>query len=133
MLVRDPQPIDARFVQMVCEYLERIEDRIRTKPEPAHMRLISPTRCLVSDAIAEAISATSSRWELEDCRLTAWQLDSVILWARELIELEMRSVSLPHLDSDYARAVRAASYVARPVPHRVRSKGHLDDGSVTHS
>ena len=133
MLISNPQPIDARFVQMVCEYLERIEHSIRTKPEPAHMRLLAPTKCLVSDAVAEAISATASRWECEDSSLTAWQLDSVILWARELVELEMRSVALPHINSDYARSVRAAGYVARPVPHRIRCEGHLDNGSVTYT
>ena len=119
MPVREPEPIDFRFIQMVCEYLERVQDSIRTKPEPAHMRLLSPRKSLVSDAVAEVISATASRWEVDDSAIAPWQWASVVLWARELVELEVRSVSGTHVDSDYARAVRVAGHVARPLPHRV--------------
>lgn len=119
MLVCEPEPVDSLFVEMVCEYLERIERPSATQPESGHVRLLPPNKRLISDAKRAVISATAARWHCDESVITAWQLDSVILWARELAELEVLGVSAAHVDADYARAVRACGHVARPVPHRV--------------
>ena len=119
MLIRDVQPLDALIVEMVREYLQGVESPAGTQSEPGHVRLIPPNRRLISDTKAAVISATASRWHCDESALTAWQLDSVILWARELAEAEVLRISAPHVDSDYARSVRACGHVARPVPHRI--------------
>ena len=132
MSVTQPEPIDARFVQMVCEYLERVHDRIRTQSEPDHMRFIAPRKTLISDAVVKTISAAASGWSESDAPPTAWQWASVVLWARELAELEVFGRPASHADSDYARSVRAASHVARPVPHRVLVVHRRRHASDTH-
>ena len=133
MLVRDVQPADAYFVQVLAEYLERIECVSTTEPESSHMRLLMPRKLFVSDAIAAVARSTASRWHCDESELTPWQLDSVILWARELAELEVLGVSRAHVDTDYARSVRACGHVARPVPHRVAEVAACENGHDTDS
>ena len=117
--VGDIQPIDARFIEMVCEYLESVKDCITTQPEPRHVGLTSPRRQFVSDSITEIIRSPSSGWHVDQSAIAAWQWDSVVLWAWEQVQLEMLCTARSHVDSDYARSVRALGHVARPVPHRV--------------
>ena len=119
MLIRKPKPVDLLFVEMVCEYLERVECPPTAQSEAGHVRLLTPTKRLISDAKAAVISATAARWHCDESALTAWQLDSVILWARELAEAEVLRVPASHVDADYARAVRACGHVARPVSRSV--------------
>jgi hypothetical protein len=117
--VGDIQPIDARFIEMVCEYLERVKDRITTQPEPRHEGLTSPRRKFVSDSVIEIIRSPSSGWHVDQSTIAPWQWDSVVLWAWEQVHLEMLSTARSHVDTDYARSIRALGHVARPVPHRV--------------
>lgn len=119
MGIAQVQPIDLLFIEMIREYLERVESPSGTQPEASHMRLLAPRKELISDAKTAIARATAARWHVDEASLTSWQLDSVILWARELAEAEVLRVGVPHVDSDYARAVRVSGHVARPVPHRV--------------
>ena len=119
MSVREIQPINANIVEMVCKHLECVQDRFAAQPETDHVGLLPPRHLLISDAVIEVIRSSNSGWHLDDSGLTAWQLDSVILWAWEQVHLEMLSTARSHVDTDYARSIRALGHVARPVPHRV--------------
>ena len=132
MRVTQPEPIDARFIQMVCEYLERVEHRITTKSEPRHMRLTAPRKTLVSDSVAEVISSAASGWHIDETPVTAWQWASVVLWARELAQAEMLGGSRAHVDSDYARSVRALWHPPRPIPHRISGVQASHTSGVTY-
>jgi hypothetical protein len=119
MSVSEIQPIDASIVEMVCEYLERVKDCMTTQPESDHVRLTSPRRKFVSDSVIELIRSPSSGWHGDHSAITPWQWDSVVLWAWEQVQFEMLCTPGAHVDSGYARSVRALGHVARPVPHRV--------------
>lgn len=119
MFIREIEPLDSLVIQVVREYLQCVESPSASQSEATHMRLLAPNKRLISDSKRAVIRATASRWHCDESALTAWQLDSVILWARELAQAEVLRVSASHVDSDYARAVRACGHVARPVPHRI--------------
>ena len=87
--VADIQPVDAGFVEKVCNYLDRIQDRITTKPEPRHVRLLAPRRPRISNTQAQVIRAAFPTRPNEGSVLPRWIQDSVILWDRELIEAEV--------------------------------------------
>ncbi len=89
VLVADKQPVDARFVEKVCNYLDRIQDRITTKSEPRHIRFLSPRRPRISNTQAQVICAAFPTRPNEGSVLPRWIQDSVILWDRELIEAEV--------------------------------------------
>jgi hypothetical protein len=91
--ISDVKPIDARFVQIVSEYLDRIHDRISTKPYPYHVRLLTARPPLISYTQAQVISTAFIATHGNQSVLPRWVKDSVILWDRELIEFEKLSRS----------------------------------------
>ena len=96
MRLAEPQPFDARFVEMVSQYLDRIEARITTNSEPRHMRFLRPRRPLISNTQAQVIGTATFANQLDGSELPSWVKASVILWSRELVEAEILRRPLPH-------------------------------------
>ena len=132
MDVAQVEPLDFKFIEMVCDYLQRVHDSARTKPEGRHMRLLAPRKLLVSNAVASAVSSAASGWHVDDTPISAWQWESVVLWARELAEAEVLGGTGTHVDTDYARTVRALWHPPRPVPHRIRVVKAPHGSAYTH-
>jgi hypothetical protein len=86
--ITDVKPLDARFVQIVSEYLDRIHDRITTKPYPHHVRLLAARPPFISNTQIQVIRAAFPTSHVDQTPLPRWIRDSVILWDRELVELE---------------------------------------------
>ena len=117
MGLAEPQPIDARFVEMVSEYLDGIETRITTNAEPRHMRLLRPRRPFVSNTQAQVIGTASFTGDNDLSVLPRWIKDSVLIWSRELVEAEMLSAALPHVNEANASPVRPSGEGDRDLTH----------------
>ena len=125
MLVSEPEPRDARLLKHVRKHLERFHRPVARKPEPSHPRLLAPRRCLISDAEVAVISSALGYGAIHDAPIAAWQRDTCILWARELIELEIKEGALTHMQSHDARAIEALGYVSGGLTgQRVEGSGH---------
>ena len=92
--IADPEPIDSGCIQMLHDYLDRIQDRITTKPEPSHQRLSLARRPRVGNAEIKAIHSAQFVWPRHDPVPPRWLRDTVVLWAREIVEAEVLSSSL---------------------------------------
>ena len=116
MAIPELNPRHTRGVQVIGQNHERVERPAGAQPETSHPRLVPPRRILVSNAKTRAIRTAFPGWAVSDDALPAWVVDSVILWAGELVEFEMSHRTDPHLELDDARAICALGYVGRPVP-----------------
>ena len=117
MRLAEPQPFDARFVEMVSQYLDGIEARITTNSEPRHMRFLRPRRPLVSNAQAQVICTATFANQLDGSELPRWVKDSVFIWSRELIEAEMLRRPLPHVKEANPRPIGSSRERDRDLPH----------------
>ena len=97
MGLAEPQPIDARFVEMVSQYLDGIEARITTNSEPRHMRFLRPRRPFVSNTQAQVIGTATFANQADGSELPPWVKASVFIWSRELVEAEMLRRPLSHV------------------------------------
>ena len=118
MGLAEPQPIDARFVEMVSQYLDGIEARITTNSEPRHMRFLRPRRPFVSNTQAQVIGTASFACDNDFPELPAWVKASVILWSRELVEAEMLRQPFPHGKEANPRPVASSRERDRDLPHQ---------------
>ena len=89
IFISDVKPLDARFVQMVCDYLDRVLNDITCKPEPRHQRFLFARRPRISNTEAQAVSAAFATRKGDISILPRWVRDSVILWHRELAKAEV--------------------------------------------
>jgi len=117
MRLAEPQPFDARFVEMVSEYLDRIEARITTNPEPRHMRFLRPRRPFVSNTQAQVIGTATFANQLDGSELPAWVKASVFIWSRELVEAEMLRRPPSHVKEANPRPVGSSRERNRDLPH----------------
>ena len=117
MRLAEPQPIDARFVEMVSEYLDRIEARITTNSEPRHMRFLRPRRPFLSNTQAQVICTASFADQGDGSELPPWVKASVFLWSRELVEAEILRRPLPHVKEANPRPVGSSRERNRDLPH----------------
>ena len=116
MSVAQIQPIDAEVIQMICEYLERVETVIRVKSESRHAWLLARRASCYRDAEAAFIGTPLPSGRLKEAVLPRWIRDSMILWAGELIEPEMAHVSSRHIQSHNPAAVSVSRYVSGSIP-----------------
>ena len=86
IFISDVKPLDPRFVQIVSDYLDRIQNHITSKSEPRHIRLLFARRPRISNTEAQAIRTSFPTIPGDHSVLPAWVHDSVILWHRELIK-----------------------------------------------
>ena len=114
MSVADPQPLDTGCVQMIHDYLDRIHHRITTKPEPSHRRLFGALRPRVGNAEVQAIHSAQFVWPSHEPVPPRWLRDTVVLWAREIVEAEVLSGS------------HGAKHPGRPYPRCRTGKGEAD-------
>ena len=89
MAFADPQPIDSLFVEMVSKYLDRIQDRISTKPEPRIQRPLRARRPRIGNTEAHIVRSALSAYEVDQSELPAWVKHSVVVWSRELRQSEV--------------------------------------------
>ena len=87
--VGNVEPIDPGFVEKVCQYLDRIHDRITSDPHPYHVRLLAARPPLISNTQIQVIRSAFATTHGDHPVLPRWIQDSVILWDRELIEAEV--------------------------------------------
>jgi hypothetical protein len=120
----EPKPLDARFVQMVSEYLDRIHNRITTNSEPRHIRLLPPRRPLISNTQAQVIGTAVFAGDHPQPVLPRWIHDSVVIWSRELIELEELSTRSLHVKEATTSPVHPFGERNRDLPHQFFSRGH---------
>ena len=86
--VGNVEPIDPGFVEKVCQYLDRIHDRITSDPHPYHVRLLAARPPLISNTQIQVIRSAFATTHGDHPVLPRWIQDSVILWDRELIHSE---------------------------------------------
>ena len=116
MFVAQVEPFDPTGIQMVCDYLERVESVITTKPEPCHLGFTPIGGRCISNAVVAVIRSTQSAWTSEECPTSGWISDSLILWAREIVEAEILQRTGLHVKTNDASAVSVPRYVSGPFP-----------------
>ena len=89
VVITEIEPILPGFVQNVGQYLNGVHHRVTTNTDTNHVRLLPPRRPRIGNTQIQHIRAASVSISDHDGPLPRWQKDSVILWARELIEAEM--------------------------------------------
>jgi hypothetical protein len=89
VVVTDPQPIPSGFVEDVRQNLDGFHNGISSKTDPDHVRLDPPRRPRVSNTQAQVISSAKFGGGIGEDVVATWQRESLILWARELVEAEM--------------------------------------------
>ena len=114
MGVAQIEPVDAEVIQMICEYLERVETVIRVKPESRHGWLCARRSLCIRDAEAAFIGTPLPDGCLKEPVLPRWIRDSMILWAGELIQPEIAHVPCRHIKGDNPAAVSVSRYVSGP-------------------
>ena len=113
VLVGDIQPLDAGLIEKVCNYLDRIQDSITTKPEPRHIRFLTARRPRISNTQAQVISSSFVTGPIEEPALPRWIRDSVVLWDRELIEAEILAGSDLAMQGANPRSISPSRNVCR--------------------
>ena len=114
MGVAQIQPVDAEVIQMICEYLERVETVIRVKSESRHAWLLARRASCYRDAEAAFIGTPLPSGDVHKAVLPRWVRDSMILWAGELIEPEIAHVPGRHIKGDRPSAISVSRYVSGP-------------------
>ena len=114
MGVAQIEPIDAEVIQMICEYLERVETVIRVKSESRHAWLLARRASCYRDAEAAFIGTPLPSGCAHEVVLPRWIRDSMILWAGELIEPEIAHVPCRHVKGDSPAAISVSRYVSGP-------------------
>ena len=120
----EPKPLDARFVQMFSEYLDRIQARITTNSEPRHIRLLPPRRPFVSNTQAQVIGTALFAGHRDQPVLPRWVRDSVILWSRELVELEKLSTRPLHVKEANTSPISPSGEGNGDFPHQFFFRSH---------
>jgi len=115
--ISDVKPIDPGFVKDVCHYLDRIHDRITTKSEPRHIRLLAARPPFISNTQIQVIRAAFPTSHVDQTPIPRWITDSVILWDRELVEAEMLCRRSPAMNEGNTSAVSLSRDRAGELPH----------------
>lgn len=119
IFVGDVKPLDARFVQIVCDYLDRVHDHITSKTEPRHIRLLFARRPRVSNTEAQAIGTAFRVTPRNNPVLPRWVQDSVVLWHRELAKAVIVERGLTDPQKGVAPAISPARDNPALLPHQV--------------
>ena len=117
-LIGEIHPRDVAGVEVISDNRERVHNPRTLQSEANHARLLPPRKVLISDAEVAIIRAAFPEWHLSDAVLPVWIRDSAILWARELIELEILRATGLHTKTDNAAAIRFLRDPDRPLPRR---------------
>ena len=115
--ITDVKPLDARFVQIVSEYLDGIHTWVTTNPDTHHVRLLTARPPRISNTEIQVIRAAFPDAHVNQTPLPRWVRDSVIIWHRELIELEVVARGALAVQETNPTAVRPTSKRSRRLPH----------------
>ena len=118
MGVAQIKPIDAEVIQMICDYLERVEAVVRVKSESRHAWLLARRASCVRNAEVAFIGTPLPSGRIKEVVLPRWIRDSMILWAGELIEPEIAHVPCRHIQSHNPAAISVSRYVSGPFRER---------------
>ena len=115
--ISDVKPLDARFVQIVSEYLDGIHTWITTNPDTHHIRLLAARPPRISNAEIQVIRAAFPCSHVNQTPLPRWVRESVLLRERELVELEIVARGALAVQETNPTPIRPAGKRSRRLPH----------------
>ena len=115
--ISDVEPLDTRFVQIVSEYLDGIHTWITTDPDTRHIRLLATRPPRISNTEIQVIRAAFPAAHVNQTPLPRWVRDSVIIWHRELVELEIVARGALAVQETNPSSIRPAGKRSRRLLH----------------
>ena len=115
--ITDVEPLDARFVQIVSEYLDGIHTWVTTNPDTHHVRLLTARPPRISNTEIQVIRAAFPTAHIDQTPIPRWVRASVIIWHRELVELEKLRRSGLAIDVSNTCSVSSSRDCAGELPH----------------